>query len=1020
MKKNNFIKYGAYLSLLGLIASCSSLNDLRDIADDQGFSPKTAYEAWSELNYSATSYSARALLVGGESMDGYTAGVTWGAEKEASSFLITRVFGPPASDFKSKVANLSQSDRKEFLIEFLQNYAKDANGYRTFLNDQRQKVDLAHQVTDIDGVNKTIDMSLIKALNFETASLETLEEAFNNWLEQTDDKPFSFINPKARRMLFKGQMAGLPDNFYNDRIHRGYNAYDNWSPNFGKAQKYLDVAEAHGGGQGGGWEMLFRPLDTYGEFEEMVAWFKNELKLNHRDPRTGSPVKLFQAPGHQRMVFKRHPELNEKQLSELYRMIQSYIVLKGIAGKTGIEFAHYKNVQSDSQLAGLRTSRGVIRLEGGRWGQGTHGVEFRAGTKDLDVARFYQTILAARVSANDFNGMKSIEDYTLYDGSWGNVTKPENVASRIDMPEAEIASAQDKLITAGVGTEFQIQFWNWTDDNIPFMGKDKKTLIKSLTRDFVRAVNAIPENDFNLKEKVRELNKNWVHNTRLVNSIEKYMQPKANFVSERQSIEFDAPEGRARVANPVNVNEIDLGIEYSGKFPLMVRGDFSEERLGDGKKAWIQTRSDLTDEERRKIIRKVAADLRDNLGGTSEITEIDADGHGHGLDVAYSIRDSQDRKWIVEWDGIGRSYSSEGQVIEGSARGGSIELVTPKFVPQIEEINEVYKAFESNDILPNLQSGGGHVNIDLAAFDGKPKELARFLSIFHEHRGVISLMFQHVNRVRTSEPANVSSTLASKLKNFNGSEEDLKKLLYNEQYFNTRFGRKTRYIQIDMSAYFQDIIPQEFLTEDFDIANPTIDWRRQFRVDPKIRKMEFRMFNAPRDAMESALQVKLVRAMLDKALNSPEELSGAVQEVNHLKYKDNPELAQDHLKKMCDDLGLDINEFRPSVNEGLAETDKASRSIFFETLEEKLANNPPQRGWGNALDTARPSSQAINSAEHEWVRGPADELNTVSNERRIAAAREGERRRNNIVPVREAPGEYVRTENCADLLSDVL
>ncbi len=1021
MKRNKFLKYGAYLSLAGLIASCSSLNELRDIADDQGFSPKTAYEAWSELNYSATSFNARALLVDGQSMSGFTSGITWGAEKEASSFLITRVMGPPASDFKQKVSALSEDDRAAFLKEFIEGYRKDANGFRTFRGDDGLKVDLATDVVDIEGVNKTIDLSELKALDLENASLEQMQTAFNNWLEQTDDNPFSFLNSKVKNKLFKGNMAGLPDKFFNDRVQRGYSGYGTWKPLFGKAQKYLDSAHAHGGGQGGGWEMNFRPLDTYGEFEEMVSWFKNELRLNHRDPRTGSPVKLFQAPGHQRMVFKAHPDLPETQLSELYRMIQSYIVLKGIAGKTGIEFANYKSIHDDNTISNVNPSswhnRGVIRIEGPRWGQGTHGIEFRAGTKDLNVARFYQTVLAARVSSNDFGGMANIGDYNLYTS---DLIRATAVAQRLDMPEAEVRAAKDKMYEAGIKDSYQIQFWNWTDDSVPFMQKDKKALVKSLTRDFVRAVNQIPDNDPNIKEKIRTLNQDWVHNTRIIQSVERYMQPRADFVAERQSIEFEAPDGRARVANPVNVNEIDLGIEYSGKFPLMVRGDFSEERLGDGKKAWIQTRSDLTEEERKKIIKNVAESLKTNLGGTAEVSEIDADGHGHGLDVAYELRDSQNRKWIVEWDGIGRSYTPDGEIIEGSARGGSIELVTPKFVPQIEEINEVYKAFEANDILPNLESGGGHVNIDLAAFDGKPKELARFLSIFHEHRGVISLMFQHVNRVRTSEPAKVSQTLSNKLKNFNGSEEELKKLLYNEQYFNPRFGRKTRYIQIDMSAYFQDVIPEEFVTDDFDIANPTIPWRRQFRVDPNIRKMEFRMFNAPRDAMESALQVKLVRAMLDKALNSTESLSGSVQKVDHLNYRDNPELAQDHLKKMCDDLGLNIDEFRPSVSEGLAETEKASRSIFFETLEQKLANNPPQRGWGQAIQNPRSDDNALNSADREWTRGPADELNTVSNERRIEAAREGQRRRNNIVPAREAPGQFVRTENCADLLSGVL
>ena len=280
-------------------------------------------------------------------------------------------------------------------------------------------------------------------------------------------------------------------------------------------------------------------------------------------------------------------------------------------------------------------------------------------------------------------------------------------------------------------------------------------------------------------------------------------------------------------------------------------------------------------------------------------------------------------------------------------------------------------------------------------------------------------MFQHVNRVKTSEPVEVSDNLSQKLRSFDGSEEDLKNLLYEERYFNTRFGRKTRYVQIDMSAYFQDIIPDEFVTDDFDIASPTVPWRRQFRVDPNIRKMEFRMFNAPRDAMESGLQIKLVRAILNRALNETDEVSGTVSKTSHLEYLEEPDKAMEDLKKMCDDLGLDVDEFRPQVSEGLAETDKASRSVFFQNFEEKMVLHPPQRGWGDPVGP-RSSENALNSADREWVPGPSDELNTMTNEHRVEAAQEGMRQRQSIVPAREVPGEFVRTENCADLLTDVL
>ena len=68
----------------------------------------------------------------------------------------------------------------------------------------------------------------------------------------------------------------------------------------------------------------------------------------------------------------------------------------------------------------------------------------------------------------------------------------------------------------------------------------------------------------------------------------------------------------------------------------------------------------------------------------------------------------------------------------------------------------------------------------------------------------------------------VSETLRAKLKNFRGTETELKQLLYNERYFNQRIGRKTRNMQIDMSAYFQDVIPARYIHEDFDMKNQRI------------------------------------------------------------------------------------------------------------------------------------------------------------------------------------------------------
>ena len=990
----------ANLVMISLLYNCTGAGTgYRNIADD-GSTTKSAYDMWGLLQQGATQYQANAVQVGGENIDGFNAGVTFGAEKEASSGLITRILGPDAQLFSEYIFNLPEANRKKFISNFLENYIKNANGYRTYITEDGVKVDLASDVRDIDGNSKIIDLEQFKGIDYSTAEISVLDEKFKSFVTMTEDRPMSFIKPAVRMKMFKANLPGLEGSSFPKR-------YTSYTPNFGLPQKYIENSHGHYGGVGGGWELGFTPQNSYAEFEEMVTWFRTTLK---------NAGQIFQSPGHQRMVFKASPDLPEAKLAELYRGIQALIIIDGIKGGTGIEKANYKGVQSDANLASLRTARGVIRLEGDRWKSGTHGVEFRAGTKDIKLARFYQTVLAARVSSNDFSGLSSIEDWSLWDG---RVPDETLLAKRHKIKKKVARQALANISAGNLKYEFTLPLWNWTDKKNPIIKKNKRAIINSLSRDFFIQVASLDPESPSIESEVRSLLKSWTKMTRLSDEFRRYLQPKRGLSMAQDLLQFNLPEdGRRFVTDIVDVNNIDLGIEYSGKMPMMVNAEFSPDKMVDNKKAWIQTYGDLTEEEREATVRNIAQDLHKSLGGNGSATKVEgAGGHGHGLELSYEIRDPKNRKWIVEWDGIGRTYTPNGDVIDGSARGGSIELVTPKFTPEIDDISAVYEAFEKNNILPNLLSGGGHVNIDLAAFDGKPRELARFLTLFHENRSIMSLMFQHVNRVKTSEPIEISDKLKNELKNFTGSENELKKLLYNEKYFNTRYGRKSRYLQLDMSAYFQDVIPEEFLTDDFDIANPTVPWRRQFRVDSNIRKAEFRMFNAPRDTAESALQIRLVRAMLSKALNEDDVLSGKVQNTSHTEYLSSPDKAYSDLEKLCAQLGLEVDDFKPVVAEGLSETDLATRSIFFETFEQKMKVHPKQVGWGDAVS---PRETPVESEGRVWRPGEVDELNTMTHQFRIEAAQAAEERRNNVVPDRDVPGQFKRTDSCIDAIGPLL
>jgi hypothetical protein len=611
-------------------------------------------------------------------------------------------------------------------------------------------------------------------------------------------------------------------------------------------------------------------------------------------------------------------------------------------------------------------------------------VEFRAGTKDPNVQQFIEMALASRVGSIYFCGLVDSQCWEIVDGLQLNNYYGSNnsmdqyikrYADRFKMEKTTVKKALEVIKATGLNPNYIVPLWHWSNPKNPFINAKKSPLIKDMTKEFITQISKLDPNDAETsKEIVRKKMKYWLRGANLSMDIRNYVAPKKIVTKADNLDRFPVREGAA-----VDVNKIDVGIEYSGKFPLKMQ-NFThpsnldpEFRLPNGRAPWVANTIDLTDKERKKAVRDVAKSLRKKLGGGGDIVADESDGHGHGIDVAYEFKDKKNRKWRVEWDGISRTYTPDGQLIEGSARGGSIELVTPKFVPNFKEMSAVYEAFSENNITPFLKTGGGHINIDLEPFVGRPKAMARFLSIFLEHRGIISLLYQHNMRLTAGEPIEISPVLAQKIKNFNGTEEELKKLMYNERYFNTRKGRKTRYTQFDLSAYFQDVIPKEYITEDYDILNANDPWRKQFRVDPKIRKGEFRLFDAPLDVADSSLQLKLVRAIMNKAFNEDGALTGNVQKVHHEGYLADLDKAERDFVAMCSELGLDEAEYRPALAKGLAETKASMRSRFYKTLDQKLKPFQHVGSWGEAVD-ARSAENAITSEGRIWAADDADQI----------------------------------------------
>lgn len=875
--------------------------------------------------------------------------VTYGAEKEGSSSIITRVMGPNQNEFRRLLGSLEPKDRADFQRDLLSGW--QSGRYR------------AKNVKSADGVKRDFELLELRGRDLQKLTESELDAAFDAWLSNAGDRSFSFLKSAVRRRFFNGELPGLSS--FKAMRKNSLFQYASFAANFGEAEKYIESAH----GTSTGWEINFKPQKTYGAQDKMVAWFRQALSTNGA---------LFEAPGHQWNVFPFPKKVlsgdsaKKKyalKIGELLRGAQAYIVLKGLGGRTGMELTNYKSVHSDFAFreSPLSLARGVVRADArSAFGPDAFGVELRSGTKSDETRRFLQEVLTSRAATGDFSGLEDVTAWSLHEGN------PDNFRSYMERFGVGKAAAEkfNALITSvkrRVGNQERVvrlsylaPLWQW--ENAPFLADEKKTQLKDLAKHFIQTVAG--------KEKLspaelQNILQDWVKASNLERDLEQYLSPAPPVESTDKLMRFRP----ARAApGQVDVNDIDLGIEYTGRFQIKPRVLNAPRKNPAVPGGWLETLYDLNPAEREQAIRQVAEELAATFGkGSDAVAKLDA-GHGHGLGIAFSVADSQNRSWRVEWDGVSREYDLEDRVIPESMRGGHIELVTPKLKLNGKEVDSVFESFSRQGTLPDASSGGGHINIDLDAFKGKPKQFARFLALFLEHRGVMALMFQHVDRLKSAEPLDASPNLIAKLKNFSGSEEELKKLLYEERWFNARVGRKTRYTQLDISAYFQDVIPAEFVTKDFDLFKDT--WRKQFRVDPRIRKAEFRMFNAPKSARESALQTKFVRALLDQALNGEGSLSGSIQVVDYGRYLADPELAEREFGQMMARLGLDGKEYREYLLDGLVATRRSVNSIAHLPIDRRLVAHPKVEGWGRAVKARKPSL-ALKSEEHEW-RGQAE------------------------------------------------
>ncbi len=415
---------------------------------------------------------------------------------------------------------------------------------------------------------------------------------------------------------------------------------------------------------------------------------------------------------------------------------------------------------------------------------------------------------------------------------------------------------------------------------------------------------------------------------RLDQDLVKYLTPKPGVL----------PEILVKSSGPIDVNQVGLGIEYTFRFPM---------RAKDAKAADAEIRTSLEE-------------FKAAMGGGT-IVKLSDGGHGHGASIRYRYTDPSGKDWRFEWDGISRDYV-DGKVT--NPRGGLLEVPTPKFAPQdVTDIKALYAAARKTGKLPKRSAGGGHVNVDLAPIMKlPPKEgagkLVNLINFFESNRDMISFLWQHPGRSRVAIPVEPKGDLHAKLDAFEGDWNDLAKLLYEGQYFNPYQGRKPRYVQMDVTGVLMPAVPEQYVGREIDIKNPKVKWEPDFGKGKD--RIEFRMFDAMEDEYFAALEIKYIRALMDRTFNASGRLkydrpaAGLVEQ-----WVSDPkqfvEAAETHLRE----LGLDPEEFRPLLLQSWEQrafdkalTKKPVPKKFEDFLPSKLENSstgaidPRQRQQG--------------------------------------------------------------------------
>jgi hypothetical protein len=467
--------------------------------------------------------------------------------------------------------------------------------------------------------------------------------------------------------------------------------------------------------------------------------------------------------------------------------------------------------------------------------------------------------------------------------------------------------------------------WNWSES---YIGSWPKAVHRRLAIDTIRAIATAPEMG---AEQLATHVRDYRDATRLMQQWEHALEPRNGL--ERFDLSMLPIEPGA-----LDVNREQGNFEITAKMPVapVLR---KVQNPTTGKLEFVETLIDLTFDEKKALLGEYARILGDLHGPGSVVQDVSNAGgsHGHSLVIKYLVKvktntNTGEHEYTVELDGQSREYKVEDgefKVAMNTVRGGSLEAVGGKAVMDQAYLLLRFFAASQMGLFPMRQSGGGHLTTGLENYlesarrTGNARSLARMFWLVHRFQGIFGFMIMDPARVKGAMPFYFSPKEDAdrvpaehevgrrpfkhidELLTFNGSVDEFMKRLVDSRYFSDREGRKMKYLFMNMLQALANYLDPSNIGPDYDIKKG--EWYSLAPVKGNRFTKEGRGFDAPRDAFDAMLQLRLWRAIDAWALSDKPIPSGVVSQETYLeygRYARNPDVALAEFSRFMDIIGM--------------------------------------------------------------------------------------------------------------------